>query len=87
MLSAGFSNEETREMNDAYVEFSTQAIINEMERIERIRDELLAKKKLAAGDAQTQTCSAEDGTCADNSSKDASSSPTKNKKDDKKKNF
>jgi len=83
MLSAGFSNEETREMNDAYVEFSTQAIVNEMERIERIRDELLAKKaQIAAGDAQTQTCSAEDGTCADNSSaKDESSSPTK--KDDK----
>lgn len=80
MLSADFSIEETIETSDSYLDFSTQALMKEMERIEKVRDALLLKKKNSAGNAQTQTCSAEDdGNCADTTT----TTTTTKKKDSK----
>ena len=82
MLTAGFSVEETIEINDAYLDFASQALLAEMVRVEKRRDALLERKRMGAGDAQTQTCSAEDGDCKDTAAGGVSSKKVTNKLSD-----
>ncbi|KAL9180641.1 hypothetical protein ACHAXT_011094 [Thalassiosira profunda] len=58
MLAAGFSVDETVEVNESYLDFAGRALDAEKRRIEAIRDALKAQ---VAGD---RTCAAEDGSCA-----------------------
>ncbi|KAL7542150.1 hypothetical protein ACHAXR_011563 [Thalassiosira sp. AJA248-18] len=58
MLSAGFSVDETIEINESYLDFASRALSAEKERIEKIRDALKDNQK-------ANTCSAGDGECSE----------------------
>ena len=73
MLNAGFSIDETLEVHEHYLDFATRALRSEIQRIEKIRDELVSRRPgpVAAEDpTTTTTCSSSadggDGTCANN---------------------
>eukprot|EP00581_Thalassiosira_minuscula_P008869 CAMPEP_0183706800 /NCGR_PEP_ID=MMETSP0737-20130205/3544_1 /TAXON_ID=385413 /ORGANISM="Thalassiosira miniscula, Strain CCMP1093" /LENGTH=514 /DNA_ID=CAMNT_0025934311 /DNA_START=76 /DNA_END=1617 /DNA_ORIENTATION=+ len=89
MLSAGFSIDETVEINESYLDFASRALAAEKKRIQQIRDALREKQlKERHGTKvkeQEQTCSAEDGTCKETESAAAESASTSAKKQQKKK--
>mmetsp|Transcript_9359 Transcript_9359/g.21104 ORF Transcript_9359/g.21104 Transcript_9359/m.21104 type:complete len:494 (-) Transcript_9359:987-2468(-) len=76
MLKGGFNVDDTVEINEAYLDFASRALVAEMERIEKIRDALY---EAAESEEDQQTCSAEDGECKDDN--EASGSENKAKDD------
>ncbi len=82
MLHAGFSIDETWEVHKSYLDFSTRALSSELERIEKIRDELL-KRRPTTTQSTTTTCSfsaeGNDETCVNNDG-DQTTSTAKNDK-------
>ena len=71
MLAAGFTADETDELDDSYLDFASQALSYEKRRVVKIRDALIKKVDKAVGAkepgsaATGETCTEylDDGTC------------------------